>query len=91
MKPFPNKSMTVGDIIKQLQQFDPNELMIADQWMVEDIKNVSEELENLTDEQCRIVMAYMYEHYSTENGINNEVILSAIDECISQKLIDFCY
>lgn len=85
------KSMTVADIIKKLQNLDPNDLMVGDLWMVGDIKNVAEELENLTDDQCRIVMAYIEENYSTEAGINNEVILSAVDDCIAQKLIDFCY
>lgn len=85
------KSMTVADIIKKLQNLDPNDLMVGDLWMVGDIKNVSEELENLTDDQCRIVMAFIEENYSTEAGINNEVILSAVDDCIAQKLIDFCY
>ncbi len=87
-KPFQTKTMTVRDVISQLQKIDPDALMIVDQWMSDDIRNVSEDLADLTEEQCRIVMAYMDKHYSTENGINNEVIISAVDECIEQKLFE---
>ncbi len=87
-KPFQTKTMTVRDVILQLQKIDPDALMIVDQWMSDDIRNVSEDLADLTEEQCRIVMAYMDKHYSTENGINNEVIISAVDECIEQKLFE---
>lgn len=93
MKAFEHKSMTVGDLIAKLESTyqDKNAVIVADLWDADDIRESGEHLENLSDEQCRVVMAYIEENYSTENGINHDTINDAVDECIEQELIEYSY
>lgn len=90
MKAYENKSMTVADLIQQLETMYPNKNMVivADMWDEDDIRDVARDMNiGLDREECRIVAAYI-DNSDSEQGLSDNRIISAINAVIAEGLIN---
>lgn len=71
--------MLVSELIKQLQSMEQSAEVVADIWGYDEIRNASEDHESLSDDQCRVVINYLYRNLDSEHGINNERVIRIVD------------
>lgn len=82
--------MKVSELIKELQeQYDQDADIVADIWTADDIRAAAEHLNDMTDEQCSVVINYLYKNPNTEYGINNERIVIIVDNLIKYGDLDY--
>lgn len=84
--------MKVSELITMLQtQYNEDAEIVADIWTAGDIRSAAEHLENLTDEQCAVIMNYLYKNSDSEYGINNDRVIRIVDNLIDSGELDYNY
>ena len=83
--------MKVSELIKHLKQYNEDLEIVADIWTYDDIRAAAEHLENLTDEQCSVIMNYLYKNSDSEYGINNDRVIRIVDNLIETGELDYNY
>lgn len=83
--------MKVSELIEQLKQYNQDAVIAADIWTADDVRNAAEHLENLTDEQCITVLAYLNKNLDSEYGITNDRVIRIVDNLIDSGELDYSY
>ena len=84
--------MKVSELIQQLLlQYDEDAEIVADIWSADDIRSSAEHLENLTNEQCKVVIDYLYNNSDSEYGINNDRVIRIVDNLIDSGELNYNY
>lgn len=83
--------MKVSELIEQLKQYNQDAVITADIWTADDVRNAAEHLENLTDEQCITVLAYLNKNLDSEYGITNDRVIRIVDNLIDSGELDYSY
>lgn len=83
--------MKVSELIEQLKQYDQDSVVAADIWSYDDVRSAADHLENLTDEQCITVLAYLNKNLDSEYGITNDRVIRIVDNLIESGELDYNY
>ena len=81
--------MKVKQIIKELQQLDPEKEIAVDYWQEEDVLTRAEQRDIvLTNEEVGKTLDYMYDHYDSQNGLTWDTLDYALDDILRERELE---